>query len=65
LAGNLRRQQAYLGRSNKELRKEDILKKRIDSTKAANKAVLKEVPKKKLTPILIKANSDYHLQKRN
>jgi hypothetical protein len=63
--GHQRRQQAYLGRSNKELRKEDILKKRIESTKAKNKTVLKEIPKKKLTPILLKTNSNYHLQKRN
>ena len=63
-AGSFRKQQACLGRSNKELRKEDILKKRIDSTKAKNKTVLKEVPKKKLTPLLLKANSNYHLQKR-
>jgi hypothetical protein len=63
-AGSFRRQQAYLGRSNKELRKEDVLKKRIDSTKAKNKTVFKEVPKKKLTPLLLKTNSNYHLQKR-
>jgi hypothetical protein len=62
-AGNLRRQQAYLGRSNKELRKEDILKKRIESTKTKNKTLVKEIPKKKLTPILIKTNSNFHLKR--
>lgn len=61
---NLRRQQAYLGRSNKELRKEDLLKKRIDSTKTKNKTLLKEVPKKKLTPLLLKTNSNFHLTRR-
>lgn len=64
-AENMKRQQAYVGRSNKELRKEEILKKRIETTKTKNKTLAKELPKKKLTPILIKTNSNFHLQKRS
>jgi hypothetical protein len=63
--GNQRRQQAYIGRSNKELRKEEVLKKRIETTKTKNKTLIKELPKKKLTPILVKTNSNFIFQKRS
>lgn len=63
--GNMKRQQAYIGRSNKELRKEEILKKRIETTKTKNKTLTKELPKKKLIPLLVKTSSNFHFQKRS
>lgn len=65
MIGNMKRQQAYIGRSNKELRKEEILKKRIETTKTKNKTLIKELPKKKLIPLLTKTSSNFHLQKRS
>lgn len=65
MMGNMKRQQAYIGRSNKELRKEEILKKRIETTKTKNKTLTKELPKKKLIPLLVKTSSNFHFQKRS
>lgn len=64
-AGNTKRQQTYIGRSNKELRKEEVLKKRTETTKTKNKPLIKEIPKKRLTPLLTKTGSNFHLQKRS
>lgn len=65
MQGNMKRQQAYIGRSNKELRKEEVLKKRIETTKTKNKTLTKELPKKKLIPLLLKTASNFHFQKRS
>lgn len=65
MLGSMKRQQTYIGRSNKELRKEEVLKKRIETTKTKNKTLTKELPKKKLIPLLVKTTSNFHFQKRS
>lgn len=53
-----RRQQHNMRRSSKEIKKEDMLKKRIETTKSKTKMAIKEIQKKKLAPVLVKTTSN-------
>jgi hypothetical protein len=58
-----RKQQAQVRRSSKELKKEDVLKKRIETTKSKTKMLIKDVPKKKNAPVLLKTASNLNFRK--
>ena len=59
---NVRKQNANR-RASKELKKDEILKKRIDHTRSKPKVMIKDVPKKKVAPVLVKTTSNFHLKK--
>ena len=46
----------------KEIKKEEVLRKRVDSTKGKTKMLIKEVPKRK-TPLMLKSNSNINISK--
>lgn len=50
-------------RSSKEIKKEDVLKKRIETTKSKTKMLIKEMPKKKVAPVLVKTVSNLNFRK--
>ena len=57
------RKQNQLRRSSKEIKKEDVLKKRIETTKSKTKMVIKDLPKKKVAPVLVKTSSNLNFRK--
>ena len=57
------RKQNQIRRSSKEIKKEDVLKKRIETTKSKTKMVIKDIPKKKVTPVLVKTSSNFNFRK--
>lgn len=62
-AGLLKNQQKGHLKSNKELKKDDMFKKRIETTKTKNKMQLRDVAKRKLTPLFVKTSSSYNFNK--
>ena len=57
------RKQNQIRRSSKEIKKEDVLKKRIETTKSKTKMVIKDIPKKKVAPVLVKTSSNFNFRK--
>lgn len=60
---SLRKQANQNRRSSKEIKKEDVLKKRIETTKSKTKMLIKELPKKKVAPVLVKTTSNLNFRK--
>jgi hypothetical protein len=60
---SLRKQANQNRRSSKEIKKEDVLKKRIETTKSKTKMLIKELPKKKIAPVLVKTTSNLNFRK--
>jgi hypothetical protein len=59
----MKKQLVQVRRSSKELKKEDVLKKRIETTKSKTKMLIKDVPKKKVAPVLVKTTSNLNFHK--
>ena len=57
------KKQNQIRRSSKEIKKEDVLKKRIETTKSKTKMVIKDIPKKKVAPVLVKTSSNLNFRK--
>lgn len=62
---NVRKQNVSnnIRRSSKEMKKGDVLKKKIEATKSKTKMLIKEMPKKKLGPVLVKTSSNFYFRK--
>lgn len=50
-------------RSSKEFKKEEVLKKRIETTKSKTKILIKDIPKKKVAPVLVKTSNHFNFRK--
>ncbi len=57
------RKQNQNRRSSKQMKKEDILKKKIETAKSKTKILIKQVPKKKVGPVLVKTCSNFNFRK--
>ena len=57
-----KQQESQARRPIKDLRKEEVVRTRMEtSMRGKNKILIKEVPKRRMTPMMVKASSNTHL----